>query len=78
MQLFTPNARERIYGRLGDLPVLAIADRDPYIDFEQLDDFVARHPSWSRLHLAPNMGLPHWERLAETTSALDAYWGGLG
>lgn len=74
MQLFTPHAMERLYGRLKDRPVLVIADRDPYIDFERLDAFVAGHPNWSRLRLAPNRGLPHWERLQETTAALDAFW----
>jgi pimeloyl-ACP methyl ester carboxylesterase len=74
MQLFTPDAGDRLYAKLTDLPVLAIADRDPYIDFERLDDFVARHPNWLRQRLAPNMGLPHWERLPETVSALDDFW----
>ena len=74
MQLFTPNARAHLYGRLGELPVLAIADRDPYIDFDHLDAFVAEHPRWSRARLAPNMGLPHWERLDETVAVLDDFW----
>ncbi|EGV16910.1 alpha/beta fold hydrolase [Thiocapsa marina] len=74
MQLFTPGAVDRLYAKLTDLPVLAIADRDPYIDFERLDDFVARHPNWSRQRLAPNMGLPQWERLPETVAALDGFW----
>ncbi|WP_295409392.1 alpha/beta fold hydrolase [uncultured Thiocystis sp.] len=74
MQLFTPNAMDRLYGKLTDLPVLAIADRDPYIAFERLDEFVAGHPNWQRLRLAPNLGLPHWERLPETVAALDGFW----
>jgi pimeloyl-ACP methyl ester carboxylesterase len=74
MQLFTPQAGDRLYAKLTDLPVLAIADRDPYIDFERLDDFIARHPNWSRQRLAPNMGLPHWERLSETIAALNDFW----
>ncbi|AFL73336.1 alpha/beta fold hydrolase [Thiocystis violascens] len=74
MQLFTPNATDRLYGKLTDLPVLAIADRDPYITFERLDDFVARHPNWQRIRLAPNLGLPHWERLPETVATLDRFW----
>ena len=74
MQLFTPQARSELYGTLTDLPVLAIADQDPYIDFAHLDDFVASHPNWSRERLEPNMGLPHWERLSETVGVLDAFW----
>jgi len=74
MQLFTPDAIGDLYSRLTDLPVLVIADRDPYIDFDRLDGFVARHPNWSRSRVAPNLGLPHWERLAETAAVLDAFW----
>jgi pimeloyl-ACP methyl ester carboxylesterase len=74
MQLFTPHAAEALYAALTDIPVLAIADRDPYIGFELLDDFVARHANWSWHRLAPNMGLPHWERLAETVVVLDDFW----
>jgi pimeloyl-ACP methyl ester carboxylesterase len=73
--LFTPEALDRFYAKLTDLPVLAIADRDPYVGFERLDDFVARHPNWSRQRVAPNMGLPHWERLPETVAALNGLWG---
>lgn len=75
MQLFTPDAVNQLYAKLPKLPVLAIADRDPYIDFDLLDDFVASHPNWSRQRLAPNMGLPQWERLPQTIAALDAFWG---
>jgi len=78
MQLFTPGAIERLYAKLTHLPVLAIADRDPYIDFDHLNDFVALHPNWSRLRLEPNMGLPQWERLPETIAALDAFWAKAG
>ena len=74
MQLFTPNAMDQLYGKLTDLPVLAIADQDPYITFERLDAFVAGHPNWQRIRLAPNLGLPHWERLPETVAALDRFW----
>jgi hypothetical protein len=73
--LFTPEALDRFYAKLTDLPVLAIADRDPYVGFERLDDFVACHPNWSRQRVAPNMGLPHWERLPETVAALNGLWG---
>jgi pimeloyl-ACP methyl ester carboxylesterase len=74
MQLFTPDAIDRFYAKLTGLPVLVIADREPYIDFERLDDFVSRHPNWSRERVAPNMGLPQWERLTETVAVLDAFW----
>lgn len=74
MGLFTPNAIEALYAPLEDLSVLVIADQDPYIRFEYLPDFIAAHPNWHLLGLAPHRGLPHWEKLDETTAALDAFW----
>lgn len=73
-RLFTADAMDQLYGKLTGLPVLVIADRDPYITFERLADFVASHPNWQAVSLAPHLGLPHWERLPETLAALDAFW----
>ena len=73
-QLFTPDATARLYGRLTGLPVLALADRDPYVDFPTLPAFVAAHPDWRHETLAPHLGLPHWERPAATFAALDRFW----
>lgn len=73
-QLFTPDATARLYGRLTGLPVLALADRDPYVDFPTLPAFVAAHPDWQHEALAPHLGLPHWERPAATFAALDRFW----
>jgi hypothetical protein len=70
-QLFTPKAAERLYARLTDLPVLAIADRDPYVTFEQLPDFSAARAHWHFETLAPHMGLPHWERPEATAESLE-------
>ena len=73
-QLFTPNALEHLYGTLCDLPVLVIADRDPYVSFERLAEFVAGRPSWQHQTLGPHMGLPYWERPAQTFDALQRFW----
>lgn len=73
-RLFTPNAIDVLYGRLTRIPVLVIADQDPYIGFERLAGFVAVRPNWHRIDLAPHKGLPHWERPAETIEALDHFW----
>jgi len=73
-QLFTPQAADRLYAGLKDLPVLVIADRDPYVDFAALPDFVAAHPNWQHETLAPHLGLPHWEHPAATRAALDRFW----
>ena len=73
-KLFTPQAMTNLYGRLTTHPALVLADRDPYVRFDQLDDFVASHANWQRARTVPNMGLPHWEDLAATTKTLDAFW----
>lgn len=73
-QLFTRDAVGRLYERLIDLPVLAIADRDPYVSFEELPALVARHPNWQLARLGPHQGLPHWERPDATFEALDRFW----
>ncbi len=74
-RLFTPDVSARLYARLTELPVLVIADQDPYIGFERLPAFVAEHPNWRTLALAPHKGLPHWEKLDATAEALDRFWG---
>lgn len=77
MQLFTPHAAGALYGRLTGLPVLAIADRDPYIDFERLPAFVATRANWRLETLAPHLGLPHWERPEPTFALLQEFWAGV-
>jgi hypothetical protein len=77
MQLFTRDAPARLYALLpASLPVLAIADRDPYVTFERLAGFVAAHPNWRYEKLAPHLGLPQWGRLPELVAALDRFWAG--
>jgi len=74
-QLFTANAVEALYERLTDLPVLAIADRDPYISFERLPEVAAIMPNWHYERVAPHMGLPHWEQPDATFAVLERFWG---
>ncbi|MBK1694584.1 alpha/beta hydrolase [Chromatium weissei] len=73
MQLFTPNAMTQLYSRLA-LPVLVIADQDPYITFEQLDAFVAAHSTWRIARLTPHLGMPQWEKLPEMIAVLAQFW----
>lgn len=72
MKLFTPDASDRLYAPLR-LPVLVLYDRDPNVTFERLEDFDAR-PNWHLRRIEPTLGLPHWERTADTVAALDAFW----
>jgi pimeloyl-ACP methyl ester carboxylesterase len=75
-QLFTRDALATLYARLTEVPVLAIADRDPYVTFERLPDFAAERPNWRFETLAPHLGLPHWERPEATFELLEGFWHG--
>jgi len=72
-QLFTANATEHLYAELRH-PILVIYDRDPNVSFDLLPEFVASHPNWRAERIAPTLGLPHWERTAETVSAMERFW----
>jgi len=72
-ELFTPDVREAIYGRLTQ-PVLVLYDVDPFVRFDALDDFVRRHENWRAMRVAGTKGLPQFERPLETARALDAFW----
>lgn len=75
--LFTPDACDQLYDRLTGRPVLVVADQDPYIGFDRLPGFVAAHPNWQAITLAPHRGLPQWGRLPDLAAALDAFWSGV-
>lgn len=72
-QLFTSDATERLYAAVPQ-PVLVIHDRDPNINFELLPGFLRGRDNWQVEQIVPTLGLPHWENLAETTSAIDRFW----
>jgi hypothetical protein len=72
-KLFTPDIRETVYDRLS-LPVLALYDRDAFVRFDTLPDFVDAHANWQAQRIAPTKGLPQFERMAEVAGALDSFW----
>jgi pimeloyl-ACP methyl ester carboxylesterase len=72
-KLFSPHVREEIYEKL-TLPVLVLYDRDAFVQFDVLPDVVAQHQNWHSVRITPTKGLPHWEKLDETTRALDEFW----
>jgi pimeloyl-ACP methyl ester carboxylesterase len=74
--LFTPQVRLRVYDNL-ELPVLVIYDQDPYVDFRMLAPYVSVHSNWQARRISPTYGLPHFEKLDETTRALEQFWDGL-
>lgn len=72
-KLFTWDAFESLYTKVS-VPGLVLYDKDPNVGFERVPDLVALNPSWQPVRIAPTMGLPHWDELAQTTAALDAFW----
>jgi pimeloyl-ACP methyl ester carboxylesterase len=72
-QLFTPEVRQRVYARLS-MPALVIYDQDAYTQFDALPAFLDEHPNWRGARITPTRGLPQFEKLPETTQALDAFW----
>jgi pimeloyl-ACP methyl ester carboxylesterase len=72
-KLFSPDIREAVYERLQQ-PALVLYDRDANIGFNALPGFLENHLNWHTARIAPTLGLPHWEKLPETTRALDTFW----
>ena len=76
-QLFTPRACDSLYPRVTQ-PVLALYDKDPNIDFQELPDFLGRQSNWRAERLTPTNGMPQWEKPAETIAAIERFWDSLG
>ena len=76
-QLFTREPFSKLYARLKTLPVLAIADRDPYVTFERLPELVKQQSNWQQQTLGPHRGLPQWEQPEALFAALDDFWAGV-
>jgi pimeloyl-ACP methyl ester carboxylesterase len=75
-KLFTQQVRSVIYERVRT-PTLVVYDRDAYTNFGALPDLLLKNPSWQAVRLVPSLGLPHFERLADTVDVLDNFWKGL-
>jgi pimeloyl-ACP methyl ester carboxylesterase len=74
--LFTPDAATTLYEPLA-VPALVLYDQDYFVGFDALPQVLAANPRWQAVRIAPTRGLPHFEKLAETASAMDAFWQGL-
>ncbi len=72
-KLFTLNAADAIYRDVAT-PTLVIYDRDAYVNFDRLPDLLRQNQAWRAERIAPTFGLPHFERLEETTQAIDRFW----
>ena len=75
-QLFTRDARQELYARLTP-PVLVVYDRDAFVRFDALPEFIAAHANWRAARLEPTLGLPQFEALPRLADALDGFWRGL-
>lgn len=71
-KLFSFDICETVYRHL-ELPVLVLYDQDPNVRFDTLPDLLQR-PNWRGARITPTLGLPHFERLPETSAALDQFW----
>lgn len=76
-QLFTRDAVDTLYAKLR-LPVLVLYDRDANVGFDLLPGLLASHPNWRAVRIQPTLGMPQWERPADSITAIDAFWGSLG
>ena len=72
-RLFTPRVRDSVYGYL-TIPVEVLYERDGYVNFRRLPGFLNGHPGWHAVCIAGTRGLPHFEKLRETSRALDVFW----
>jgi pimeloyl-ACP methyl ester carboxylesterase len=76
-RLFSPDIREAVYERLA-IPVLALYDRDAFVRFDMLPNVLERNPNWRSTRLIPSKGLPQFELLDNTASALVTFWQEVG
>ncbi|MGE5138605.1 MAG: alpha/beta fold hydrolase [Rudaea sp.] len=76
-RLFTPGVRTRVYDALS-LPVMVLFDRDAFVSFALLPEFIAAHRNWESKRIYPTRGLPHFERLGEVAENLGRFWKGEG
>jgi pimeloyl-ACP methyl ester carboxylesterase len=71
--LFTPDAVELLYERVTQ-PALVLYDRDGFITFDALPTLLAQRSNWQAERITPTLGLPQFERLGDTTRALQSFW----
>ncbi len=74
--LFTPDVRTKVYAHL-KVPVLVLYDRDAFVSFDYLPELLDQNRHFQAMRVTPTLGIPHWEKLAETTQAIDGFWQGI-
>lgn len=71
--LFTNDAAETIYEELA-VPTLVLHDEDPYTDFKELPGVMGEHVVWRAVRIPDTTGLPQFEALDATVSAIEEFW----
>jgi len=74
-QIFTQDATNQIYSKVTQR-ALVLYDRDPNINFDLLPAFLPGRANWQAQRVTPSLGVPHWERLPETATAIEGFWAG--
>lgn len=72
-KLFSPDALDKIYRHV-KTPSLVLYDQDAFVRFDRLPELLATNKAWQATRVSPTLGLPHWEKLEETTQALEKFW----
>jgi pimeloyl-ACP methyl ester carboxylesterase len=73
MQLFDADAVGNLYLPL-ELPVLVLFDQDPNISFDFLPDVLESRSNWQAVRIPETLGLPHFEKPAQTYEAIESFW----
>lgn len=73
MRLFSPDVLTRYYANLSR-PALMLYDQDPNIGFERLPELLESPVDIRAVRISPTLGMPHWERIEETATALERFW----
>ena len=72
-KLFTPDISGRVYENL-KIPVMVLYDRDGFTHFDRLAAVLEKNPLWKATRIKHTLGLPQFEKLAETVEAMDDFW----
>jgi pimeloyl-ACP methyl ester carboxylesterase len=72
-KLMTRNIRQQVYDHL-TIPTLVLYDRDNYTTFDMLTESLARNKNLSGVRLVPSLGMPQFERTADTVEVLEQFW----
>lgn len=74
-KLFSRAARTTLYEPL-QIPALILYDKDPNVSFTGLPALLQANRHWQAIRVPPSRGMPQWDQLDQTCTALEAFWAG--